>query len=65
MCRYILPLLPDTITPVQQGISVTACVKYKVIQAFKAKAKDHPQGQGLDASRPRTRILALRTKAKD
>jgi len=45
------------------------------MQAFKGlKAKDHPQGQdqglrsqgqGLVVSRPRTWILALRTKAKD
>jgi len=43
------------------------------MQAFKglkAKAKDHPQGQGLRSQGqglevPRTWILALRTKAKD
>ena len=40
------------------------------MQAFKglkAKAKDHPQGQGLRSQGlevPRTWILALRTKAK-
>ena len=46
MCRYILPLPADTITPVQQGIFVTCgfVSNTKPYQAF--KAKDHPQGQG-------------------
>jgi len=43
------------------------------MQAFKDQGQlDHPQGQGLrpqgqglEVSRPRTWILALRTKAKD
>jgi len=42
MCRYILPLLADTITPVQQGIFATwgFVSNTKSYQSFKTKAND-------------------------
>ena len=36
----------------------------QALKGLEAKAKDHHQGQGLEVSRPRSWILALRTKAK-
>ena len=60
MCRYILPLLADIITAVQQGIFVTwGLCQIQSYQAFKTKAKD------LDCkAKAGTRISALRTTAK-